>query len=138
MRKKTRTKLKKYLKIAGIVIGILILIIGTVLLINLSKTPEVSYKDTLVCKNYFCEITIDLNTKQIKRDDKETTFSNEFEVSKEKEELIFSSEEEMKKFFSDSVFDVSFENGVFKIKDKLINYGKNYKAYNIYLLSLHK
>ena len=52
MRRKTRTKVKKYLKISGIVIGILLFIIGIIFLIRLNKIPEISYRDGIVCKIY--------------------------------------------------------------------------------------
>ena len=115
MRRKTRTKVKKYLKISGIVIGILLFIIGIIFLIRLNKIPEISYRDGIVCKNYFCEITIDLNTKEVKRDNRQTSLIEEFNISKEREDLAFSSEEEMKNLLSDSVFNISIENKIFKI-----------------------
>ena len=117
MRRKTRTKLQKGLKIAGIIVGIILLIIGTILLIKLSQGPKISYEDGIVCKNYFTEITIDLNNKKVKRDDIETSLTKEFEITQEQENLGFSSEEEMKNLFSDSVFEITVENQIVKIKN---------------------
>ena len=63
MRRKTRTKVKRGLIIAGIVIGIILLIIGIILVIKLHKKPEISYDDGITEKNYFKEITIDISSK---------------------------------------------------------------------------
>ena len=117
MRRKTRTKVQKGLKIVGIILGIIILVIGTILLIKLSHGPKISYVDGIVCKNYFKEITIDMKTKKVKRDDIDTSLVEEFGITKEQEELGFTSEEELKKIFSNSVFEINQENQVFKIKN---------------------
>ena len=117
MRRKTRTKVKKWLKIVGIVVGIVLLIIGIILLIKLSKGPKISYEDGIVCKNYFTEITIDLKNKKVKRDDIETSLLKEFEITEEQENLGFTSEEEMKNLFSNSTFEINVENQVVKIKN---------------------
>ena len=117
MRRKTRTKVQKGFKIAGIIICAVLLVAGIIVLIKISKGPRKTYEDGIVCKNYFKEITIDLKTKKVKRDEKETSLVEEFEISKEQEELGFSSEEEMKKIFSNSVFELSLENQILKIKN---------------------
>lgn len=117
MRRKTRTKVKKGLIISGIIVGIILIIIGIILLIKLNQKPDISYDDILVGKNYFKQITIDLNTKEVKRDNIETSLKEEFDISEEQENLVFSSEEEMKKFLSDSVFDVSTDKQIFTIKN---------------------
>ena len=117
MRRKTRTKVKKCLIISGIIVGIILIIIGIILLIKLNQKPDISYDDILVGKNYFKQITIDLNTKEVKRDNIETSLKEEFDISEEQENLAFSSEEEMKKFLSDSVFDVSTDKQIFTIKN---------------------
>ena len=96
MRRKTRTKVKKGLIISGIIVGIILIIIGIILLIKLNQKPDISYDDILVGKNYFKQITIDLNTKEVKRDNIETSLKEEFDISEEQENLAFSSEEEMK------------------------------------------
>lgn len=117
MRRKTRTKVKKGLIISGVIVGIILIIIGIILLIKLNKKPEISYDDILVGKNYFKQITIDLNTKEVKRDDIETSLKDEFDISEEQENLAFSSEEEMKNLFSNSVFDISTDKQIFTIKN---------------------
>ena len=117
MRRKTRTKLQKGLKITGIIIGIMLLILGVFLLIKLSEKPKISYDDGIVCKNYFTEITIDLNSKKVKRDDIETNLIDEFGITKEQEELGFTSEQEMKNLLSNSVFEITQEGQTLKIKN---------------------
>ena len=117
MRRKTRTKVQKWLTLAGIIIGIFLLIIGTILLIKLSHGPKITYDDKIVCKNYFSEITIDFNNRKVKRDNKETSLIEEFGITKEQEELVFSSAEEMNILLSDSTFEITVENEIFKIRN---------------------
>lgn len=117
MRRKTRTKLQKGLKITGIIIGILLLILGIFLLIKLSERPKISYEDGIVCKNYFTEITIDLSSKKVKRDDIDTNLIDEFGITKEQEDLGFTSGEEMKNLLSNSVFEITQEGQTLKIKN---------------------
>lgn len=118
MRKKTRTKVKKYLKITGIIVGVILFIIGIIFLVKLARLPQTTYQDKLACKNYFCEIVIDLNTKKVTRDNIQSSLVEEFGISGDKANTLFSSQEEMQKFLSDSVFDVSLNNGVFRVKNR--------------------
>lgn len=117
MRRKTRTKMQNILKIVIIVTGIILLIAGISLLVILSKGPKISYQDGIICKNYFIEITIDMKTKKVKRDEIDTSLAEEFGITQEQEELGFTSEEELKKIFSNSVFEINQEDQVFKIKN---------------------
>ena len=48
------------------------------MVIKLHKKPEISYDDGLTCKNYFTQITIDIGTKEVKRDNIETSLKEEF------------------------------------------------------------
>ena len=118
MRRKTRTKVKKYLKIVGIIIGIILIILGIVFVIKLSQKPEISYDDGIVGKNYFTEITIDMSNKEVKRDNKETSLREEFDISEEQETIAFTSNEEMQNLFADSVFDISLDGTKFTIRNK--------------------
>ena len=117
MRRKTREKVKKGLIIAGIVLGVILIIIGIILVIKLNQKPEISYDDGLVCKNYFIEMTIDLNNKTVKRDNIETSLTEEFAISEDQQNLAFTSAEEMRNLLSNSVFDISEQNNVFTIKN---------------------
>ena len=117
MRRKTRTKVKKGLIIAGITIGVILLIIGIIIAIKLHQQPEISYDDGITCKNYFTQITINLSNKEVKRDNKETSLKEEFNLSDEEENLAFSSMDEMRKLLSNSVFDISENGQTFTIKN---------------------
>ena len=118
MRRKTRTKVKKYLKIIGIIIGIILLIVGIFFAIKLSRRPEISYEDGIVGKNPFIEITIDLASKEVKRDNLESSLRDEFDITEEQENLAYTSVEEMQNLLSDSVFDISVDGQKFTIKNK--------------------
>lgn len=117
MRRKTRTKVKKGLIISGITIGVILLIIGIIIAIKLHQQPEISYDDGITCKNYFTQITINLSNKEVKRDNKETSLKEEFNLSDEEENLAFSSMDEMRKLLSSSVFDISENGQTFTIKN---------------------
>ena len=117
MRRKTRTNVKKGLIIAGITIGVILLIIGIIIAIKLHQQPEISYDDGITCKNYFKQITINLSNKEVKRDNIETSLKEEFNLSDEEENLAFSSMDEMRKLLSNSVFDISENGQTFTIKN---------------------
>ncbi len=117
MRRKTRTKVKRGLIIAGIVVGIILLIIGIILVIKLHKKPEISYDDGITGKNYFKEITIDISSKEVKRDEKETTLKDEFNLTDEQEKQALTSVDDLKNILSDSVFDISVNNQIVTIKN---------------------
>lgn len=118
MRRKTRTKVKKYLKIIGIIVGVILLIVGIFFAIKLSRRPEISYEDGIVGKNPFIEITIDLENKEVKRDNFDSSLRDEFDITEEQENLAYTSVEEMQKLLSDSVFDISVDGQKFTIKNK--------------------
>lgn len=115
MRRKTRTKVKKGLLITGIIVGIILIIVTTVILIKLNKKPEISYDDVLVGKNYFSEITINMNTKEVKRDNIDSSLTEEFNISEDQANLYFSSEEEMENFLFSSSFDITESNQIYTI-----------------------
>ena len=117
MRRKTRAKVKKGLIIAGIVLGIILLIILIIWIIKINQKPAISYDDGIVGKNFFTEIKIDLNTKEVKRDNITSSLTEEFDISKEQETLAFTSLEEMQNLFTDSVFDISINGQVITIKN---------------------
>ena len=125
MRRKTRTKVNRVLKIIGIILGIIAIIIGIILAIRLNKMPNISYDDVLVGKNFFEEIVIDFNTKQVKRDNIETTLVEEFEISEEEEKLYLSSEEELSNFLNKSVFEISSDARNIYVKRQFSNKENN-------------
>lgn len=117
MRRKTRAKVKKGLIISGVIVGIILIIIGIILIIKLHQKPEISYDDGLTCKNYFTQITINIGTKEVKRDEIETSLKEEFNITEEQETLSFSSNDEMRKLLSNSVFEISENGQIFTIKN---------------------
>ena len=108
MRRKTRAKVKKGLIITSIVIAVILIIIAiTFLIIKINQKKEISYDDGVTCKNYFTKITIDINSKEVKRDEIETTLKEEFNITEEQENQLYSSSDEMRKYLSNSVFNIS-------------------------------
>ena len=103
--------------ILGIIVGILIIDLGIYYIKEKNKKEEISYEDGVVCKNFFKEIEIDISSKKVTRDGKETSMIEEFDVPQELENMLFSSGEEMKKYLSNSVFDITFDNNIFKIQN---------------------
>ena len=117
MRRKTRSKVKKGIIVFGIIIGIILIIIGIILVIKLNQKKEISYDDGLTCKNYFLQIKIDFNKKEVTRDEKESSLEEEFNISNEQANLAYSSIDEMRKMLANSVFDISENGQVFTIKN---------------------
>ena len=117
MRRKTRTKVKKYLIYSGIAVGIILIIALIIFIIKISQKPEISYDDKIVAKGYFSEIKIDFNNKKVTKDENKVSLSEIFNITKEQEEMAFSTEEELKKLLNDSAFDISIENQIYTIKN---------------------
>lgn len=115
MRRKTRTKINKVLRIIGIILGILIIITSIIFLVKLNQKQAISYEDVLVGKNYFSKITINVDTKEVKRDNIKTTLMDEFGITKEKEEILFSQTEELNNFLKESSFNVSIDSPIYTI-----------------------
>ena len=99
MKKFGKLSLNKILIIATVVL-VVIAIIAVALYLSLKNTKEeINYEDTVIAKNYFSKITIDLEKRIVKRDDETTTIKEEFDINEETEALILSSENELRKFF---------------------------------------
>ena len=113
-----RTKLNKILLIVASVM--VVLATGIAILLFWAKEDKVeqpTYEDTIVCKHRFEEITIDLNSKTVKRDDKDTTLQEEFGIPNEQAYSIISSAEAIKNYFVNSTFEVSIEQGQVHLKN---------------------
>ena len=117
MRRKTRTKVKKYLIISSIIIGIILIIALIFFIIKINQKPEISYDDKIVAKSYFSEIKVDFNNKKVTKDKKKVLLSEILNITKEQEEMAFSTEEELKKILNNSAFDISIENQIYTIKN---------------------
>ena len=108
--------LNKTLITVAIVLGIIAVIVAIIFLVH-NKNNEINYEDTVTAKNLFVEMTVNLSTKETKKDNEETTFKDEFQIDDEKENLIFSSQEEFLNFFSDTTFDIEIIDGIAHIKN---------------------
>ena len=76
-----KPKLNKILIIIAIVL-LVIAIIGIIVYFVMKNDIEKGdYKDRITAMHHFSALTIDLDTKVVKRDDVETTLLNEFDIS---------------------------------------------------------
>ena len=88
-----RAKLNKVL----IIIAIVLVVISIVLIVSYSmiaknrNKEKLNYDDSIIGKNYYVDITIDTESKEIKRDGKETTLNEEFDIGDLKEEELLNS-----------------------------------------------
>lgn len=119
MRRKTRTKVKKWTLISGISLSIILLIgLGIFAIIKLTHKEEISYDDGIVGKNYFSQIDINLENKKVRRDGQATSLTKEFDISEEAATLALSSEEELRNLFSNSVFEISKQDQIITLTNK--------------------
>ena len=112
-----RKKINKILLIIAGILAIIAIIAVVLYMIVNNGQEEIIYEDKIVGKNYFIEMTINLENKEVKRDEIETTLQEEFEIDEQQESLILSSQEEVKKFFLDSAFEVEFVGQIAHIKN---------------------
>ena len=119
MREYQRRKLNKILIVTTIILIFLSVIIGSIIYIN-SKNKEQTtlYEDTVICNNYFNEIIINFEKKEVKRDEIRTTLQKEFNITEEQENSILSSEQEMQNFFIDTVFEIEIKENIAYITNK--------------------
>ena len=118
MKLNKKWNLNKILIIVAIVL-VVIAIIAVSLFFALKEEPEeISYDDSVVAKNLFVQMAVNIRTKEMKRDSKDTTFKEEFDVDEQKENLIFSSQEEFKNYFANSTFEVEFKDDIAYITNK--------------------
>lgn len=114
-----RAKLNKILIIVASVLVVIAIIATSFYIALRNKKDEniIDYEDTIVGKNYFVDITINLENKQIKRDETETTLQEEFDIDDNQANLILSSTEELKNFFENSTIEVKIEEGIAHLTD---------------------
>ena len=114
-----RAKLNKILIItAGVLV--VIAIIATIFYIvmrNERKTEKINYDDTVIGKNYFVDITIDTETKKVKRDQTDTTLQQEFGIDDSEVDLMLNSTEELTKFFQNSTVEVDMSDKKIHLKN---------------------
>ena len=107
-----RAKLNKILLIIAIVLLVLAIIGVIVYIIVKNNQEEEEYEDTVTARNYFVEITVDLNSKEVKRDGKETTLVEEFGITEDEETLYLNSEESLISYFADSTFEINVQDSI--------------------------
>ena len=118
MHYKNNRKKRKIIIISIIAVVIIALIIGIVLFLFLKKKNNViKYEDKIINKNFFNQIEINFETKKVKRDNRETSLREEFEMTEDKEKQILSDKEELINYFNDTVYELSFKDDYIFIKN---------------------
>ena len=114
-----RAKLNKVL----IIIAIVLVVISIVLIVSYSmiaknrNKEKLNYDDSIIGKNYYVDITINTESKEIKRDGKETTLNEEFDIGELKEEELLNSTGDLINFFEDSTIEVEMQNSIIHLKN---------------------
>ena len=115
-----RAKLNKVL----IIIAIVLVVISIVLIVSYSmiaknrNKEKLNYDDSIIGKNYYVDITINTESKEIKRDGKETTLNEEFDIGELKEEELLNSTGDLINFFEDSTIEVEMQNKIIHLKNQ--------------------
>ena len=115
-----RAKLNKVL----IIIAIVLVVISIVLIVSYSmidknrNKEKLNYDDSIIGKNYYVDITINTESKEIKRDGKETTLNEEFDIGELKEEELLNSTGDLINFFEDSTIEVEMQNSIIHLKNQ--------------------
>ena len=114
-----KESLNKFLLITAIVLVIIAVVI-TILYIVVKNNEDTGadYSDTIVGKNYFTAIYIDLSTKSVKRDNIDTTLQEEFGIGDNEANSLLNSTEDLHNFFANSTIDVNVENNSIQLQDK--------------------
>ena len=114
-----KENLNKVLIIVASLLAVIAVVIAIIFFVSKdNKEEKVSYEDNITTKNYFSEITIDIEKKIVKRDSETTTLQDEFGISEGREALVLSSTEELNNFFMDSTFDVEIKEGIAYVTNK--------------------
>ena len=114
-----RAKLNKVL----IIIAIVLVVISIVLIVSYSmiaknrNKEKLNYDDSIIGKNDYVDITINTESKEIKRDGKETTLNEEFDIGELKEEELLNSTGDLINFFEDSTIEVEMQNSIIHLKN---------------------
>ena len=114
-----RAKLNKILIILAIVlitIAILAVVIYSIAIGN-SKKEDNNFTDTIIGKNYYVDITIDTETKKVKRDQIDTSLQEEFEMNDSLAETLLSSTGDLINYFENSTIEVEMQNRTIHLKD---------------------
>ncbi len=112
-----RRKLNKILTIVTITLVIIAIIVTIIYVLSKDKEQKVTYEDRVINKNYFVDISINLEKKTVSKDNNKTTLKEEFDISEEQENQILQSEETVREFFQDTVYELENIEGVIHIKN---------------------
>ena len=114
-----RAKLNKILIIVAAILVILAIICIVVYSVIVGKKQEVdlNFKDTIIGKNYYVDITIDTENRKVKRDQIETTLQEEFGVSDSKAEELLSTTGELINFFDNSTNEIEMQNKIVHVRN---------------------
>ena len=113
-----RAKLNKILIIiAAVLVVIAIAVVVTYGVISSQKKQNLDYTDTIIGKNYYVEITIDTESKKVKRDQTETTLQEEFGISDSQAETLLNSTGDLINYFENSTIEVEMQNRIIHLKN---------------------
>ncbi len=114
-----RAKLNKILIIivAVLIIISIIFMVSYSIMANKNNKEKLNYDDSIIGKNYYVDITIDTESKEVKRDGKETTLNDEFDIGELKEEELLTSTGNLINFFENSAIEVEMQNKVIHLKN---------------------
>ena len=114
-----RAKLNKILIIVASVLVVIAIIVVFLygMIRGKNKKKDLGYADTIINKNYYVDITIDTETKNIKRDNIETTLQKEFEISDEQAEVLLNSTGDLINYFENSTIEVEMQNKIIHLKN---------------------
>lgn len=114
-----RTKLNKILIIVAVIlviIAILAVVIYSIVIGN-SKKDDLNFTDTIIGKNNYVDITIDTETKKIKRDQIETSLQEEFDMNDSQAETLLNSTGDLINYFENSTIEVEMQNRIIHLKN---------------------
>lgn len=114
-----RAKLNKILIIVAAVLVIVAIICIVVYSISLrnKQAVDLDFKDTIIGNNYYVEITVDTESKKVKRDQIETSLQEEFGISDSKAEELLNSTGDLITYFENSTNEVEMQNKIIHIKN---------------------
>ena len=116
-----RAKLNKILIIVAAVLVIVAIICIVVYSISLrnKQAVDLDFKDTIIGNNYYVEITVDTESKKVKRDQIETSLQEEFGISDSKAEELLNSTGDLITYFENYTNEVAMQNKIIHIKNRL-------------------
>ena len=114
-----RAKLNKILIIVTAILVLLaiICIVAYSIVASKKKENDLDFKDTIIGKNYYVDITVDTETKKVKRDQIDSSLQEEFGISDSKAEQLLNSTGDLINFLEDSTNEVEMHNKVIHIKN---------------------